>query len=130
MITFFKEYCKIKGIEHEYGFMRKDKNGKLYVETLKGDVITHVAYQHSPVHNPHWYYKYVDKLISISYATCGYNGDDAECKIGKPNQNCVDRKIYSPNKCAVVFAELQELEGFRYNLTIEQFRELAKQVKD
>lgn len=126
MIAFFKEYCKIKGIEHKYGFMRKDKSGKFYVETLKGDVITHVAYQYSPTHNPHLYYKYVDKLISVSYATCGHYGEDNECQIGKPNQKCVDRKIYSPNKCAVVFAELQELEGFYYNLSIDEFRALAK----
>jgi hypothetical protein len=124
MIDIFRKYCKMKECEHKYGFMRTDENNKLFVETLKGDKITHLAYQHSSRHDPHFYYKYVDKLISISYATCGYT---EKCQIGKPQQKCVDNKIYSPNKCAVVFAELLELENFNYNLNVNEFKALANE---
>ena len=123
MIDIFKKYCEIKKSQHLYGYVRKDDEGKLFVETFEGKIITHLGYSKS---EPDFYLSYVDKLVSVSYATCGY---DVKCQIGKPYQKCVKNGTYSPNKCAVVFLKQVDLENETINLSFKQLNELNENIK-
>jgi hypothetical protein len=130
-IDLFKDYCLLKGLLDKFGYPFLDENGILAVKTLSGKVYsgTEIAYQHSSrfyedrAGTPHFYYKYVDQLVSVSQATCGHV---VMCQVGKHNKNC-DGGMYSPNKCAVVFLDGKKdiLEDYRYSLTYEDLIELS-----
>lgn len=124
-LKLFKAYCVIKKLLSKYGYMRVDENGKLFIDTLEGKIITDVAYQNSSRYDTHPYFKFVDKLISLSYATCD---DNSGCEIGKPKQKCVDNKMYTPDKCAVVFPSLVDLDKFTYELSFDDFNKLKSKV--
>ena len=114
----FEKYCEMTGKQESYGIVMSD-NGKLYVETLSGRRIDHIAYQYS---RAGMYSDLIGDMVFLSYATCGYT---KECQIGKPHKKCVDNGTYSLDKCAVVFLEKFNVRAFKYELTLSEFLELA-----
>ena len=125
MIEIFKKYCEIKSINSRYGFLKKDTKDKLFVETFEGEKIYDLAYLKKPSkQHPKRYYDNIGELVSISRATCGYT---EKCQIGKPQQKCIDDKVYSPNKCAVIFIDVLDLKEYEFNLSIKDFEVLANE---
>ena len=125
MNEIFKKYCELKNIEHKYGFVKKDNNGKLFVETLNNDKITSLAWQKEPRKGFKTYENYIGYLVEISYATCG-----GVCEIGIPKKKCVKDGSYSPNKCAVVFLHELNMDKFIYKLNLKELKELQTKLKE
>ena len=108
MEDLIKKYAKVKGKEKDFGYCRKDEDGRLYVETLNGIIIYELAYnymdelQSNLFNGKHPYEKHVGKIVSIGYGICDTN---TGCELGKPKQTCIDSGCYSKNKCACVFLD-------------------------
>ena len=116
-LEFFKKYCKLKGIEHKFGFGVVSEN-VIKIEFLNGQSTTHLMYKGEYVEN--------DKLYKIHSATCGHDSDGTGlCFVGNPCQSCVDKGRYSENKCAVYsYDKPIDIDSFEYELTYEDLQTL------
>lgn len=121
MLKTFKKYCKLKNMSNKYGHVKVDGKGKLFVETVNGEIITHLGYNES---DPNYYIKHLGKLVKISKATCGY---ETKCQVGKPYHKCVENGSYSPNKCAIIFIDSFNLSEFKYELTFDELKEIKNE---
>ena len=114
MLTFFKKYLKLKGIDHQYAIGNIDADGSKTLHLLNGEVSHHLAYKGERLkHN---------ELYRISSATCiGSNG----CTVGNPPEYCKGHH-YSVNKCAVHFFDEVNLDEFYYYLTYDEFQKMKE----
>ncbi len=115
-LDFFKEYCKLKGLENKYAFGFITDDGKKGLEFLNGDKSFHLAYEGKGIKE--------NRLYRTSPATCS---EDSGCKVGQPKESCIGR-VYSKNKCAVYFFDEVNLENFSYSLNFDNIVELSKLI--
>lgn len=122
-LTFFKKFCIVKKLEHKFAF-GKIVDGKPMLVFLNGETSENLAYDGGKLKD--------GVLYGTTSATCGYGDDGSnKCNVGKPNKDCVDKKIYSKNKCAVYFFDtVVNLETFIFPITLSEFYEIDKLIKE
>lgn len=115
-LDFFKKYLKAKGLEKDYAFgVVTETETKLVF--FDGTETKHLMYKGSKCVN--------GQLYSVSSATCGHESDGTGlCFVGKPCQSCIDKGLYSENKCAIYFHNKVNLEDYTYHLSFEELKSL------
>lgn len=121
---FFVQYCIFKGLQKKYAYGKVEFGEKPKIVFMDGTTSENIEYKGEQV---------IDgKLYRVSPATCGHGKDegheesDGSCEVGQPKTKCVERKIYSPNKCAVYCLYDVDIETFLFNLKLEEFQEIDK----
>lgn len=111
---FFKKYCELKGLSKKYAI-----GGDGHITFLDGTVSSDVEYGGSRI--------VPGELYSAGAATCGHDVDGTNlCTVGNPKKECLDNGCYSKDKCAIYWIDRINLDSFVYNLSFEQFKEMAK----
>lgn len=115
-LDFFKEYCKLKGIENKYAFGVVSDSGTR-IDFLNGESSNHIMYRG----------RYIQHgcLYKISEATCS-----GTCQVGVPAQKCINDGFVSNTKCAVYSCTEVDLDNFQYNFSFEELKLLKKLVLD
>lgn len=113
-LEFFKKYCELNGLSKRYAI-----GGDGNITFLDGTVSSDVEYEGRGV--------VPGELYSVGAATCGHDIDGTNlCTIGNPQSKCIKNGAYSKNKCAVYWIRKIDIDSFVYNLSFEQFKEMAK----
>ena len=112
-LEFFKEYCKIKGIENKYAF-GVVSDGGIRIDFLNGESSNHIIYGG----------RYIKHgcLYKIYEATCS-----GTCQVGIPAQKCINDGSVSDKKCAVYSTTEIDLNDFQYIFSFEELKLLNKQ---
>jgi hypothetical protein len=66
-----------------------------------------------------------DGFYRLTPSNCG---QPDKCKIGKPRQECVERLIYSKNKCAIY--HLDNVENLSIHTSVQKLRQLLRGLSD